>query len=219
MTELLPEHTKSIMDSSFLTLPPSYEETKSLSPPSLCNAPVERGRSPNFLSSMKNIVQQPLKRMRSPNRSHSSNNDSLSIDTRPQQLGRRNTSRHSHCGVHTGPCQNSSHSTHISPHRRKARRREPVPSMADYLTLAQLEVIWRSQDTYKGAVEAPRAVSPRMEETRPRSASNQETAYQANARLNAWSRPRQYRSHDDIDSACSRNPDNLYDDIMEYFGK
>ena len=219
MTDRLSEHTNSMMDSSFLTLPPSYEETKSLSPPSLSEAPIERGRSPNFLLSVKNIVQQPLKRIRSPNRSPSSNNDSLSIDSTPQSLGRRATGRHSHCGVHTGPCQNSSHFTHRSPNRRKARRREPVPSMADYLTLAQLEVIWRSQDSYKGAVEAPRTVSPRMEDARPRSASNQETAYQANARLNAWSRPRQYRSHDDIDAACSRNPDDLYDDIVEYFAK
>ena len=207
------------MDSSFLTLPPSYEEVKPLSPPSLSEPPAERGRSPNFLSSMKNIVQHPLKRMRSPNRSQPSTNESLSANWTPRPSGRRSTSRHSHCGVHTGPCQNSSHSTHTSSRRRKARRREPVPSMADYLTLAQLEAVWRSQDTYKGAVEAPRTASPRMGETRPRSASNQETAYEPNARLNTWSRPRQYRSHDDIDRMRTRDPNDLYDDIVEYFGK
>ena len=92
--------------------------------------------------------------------------------------------------------------------------------MADYLTLAQLEEVWRSQDTYKGLVEAPRTASPRLEEARPRSA-DRETAYQVKERLNAWSRPRHSRSHDHIDRmrSRSRTPDDPYDDIVEYFAK
>lgn len=145
MTVEFSNDTKSHMDSSFLTLPPSYEEIKPLAPPSLSEPPIERGRSPSFLSSMKTMVQSPLKRMRSPARSQPSGNKSLSVEWEPQPVARRYTSRHSHCGVHTGPCQNSTHATHRSSNRRKMRRREPIPSMADYLTLAQLEVVWRSK--------------------------------------------------------------------------
>ena len=208
------------MDSSFLTLPPAYEDLKPLDPPSLIEPPVRRGRSPSFLSSMKDIVQHPLKRMRSPARTQSSQEDNLTVDWVPRNTTRRPTSRHSDCGSHTGPCQSSCRNPHKSVRRRKARKREPVPSMADYLTLEQLEVVWRSQDTYKGMVEAPRTASPRLEELRPRSAS-ESTAYQTNGRLNAWSLPRHHRSNDEIDYVRdhSRTPDALYNDIVEYFAK
>ena len=92
--------------------------------------------------------------------------------------------------------------------------------MADYLTLAQLEVVWRSQDTYKGMVEAPRTASPSFEEHRTRTA-NHETAYGISGGHNAWSRPRHYRSYDEIERMgnLSRTTDDLYDDIEEYFAK
>ena len=92
--------------------------------------------------------------------------------------------------------------------------------MADYLTLAQLEVVWRSQDTYKGMVEAPRTVSPSCEEQRPRTA-DPEIAYGTSGAHNAWSRPRDYRSHDGIERMGnpSRTSDDLYNDIEEYFAK
>lgn len=215
------------MDSSFLTHPPAYEDLKPLAPPVLSEPPVQRGRSPSFLSSVRNIVQHPLKRMRSPTRSQPSptrsqpsHEDNLAVDWSPRNTSSRLTSRHSHCGSHVGPCQSTCHASHRPTVRMKARRREPIPSMADYLTLAQLEVVWRSQDTYKGTVEAPRAASPCIEDLRPRSRDNG-TAYQTDGRLNVWSRPRQYRSHDDIGRIRyqSRTPDDLYDDIVEYFGK
>lgn len=208
------------MDSSFLTLPPAYEDLKPLTPPLLSEPPAQRGRSPSFLSSVRNIVQHPMKRMQSPNRSQPLDGDNLAVDWSPRSTSSCPTSRHSHCGSHIGPCQSSCHTSHRPSRRMKARRREPIPSMADYLTLAQLEVVWRSQDTYKGAVDAPRAASPCSEDLRPRS-RDRETAYQTNGRRNAWSRPRQYHSNDDIHgiSYQSRTPDDLYDDIVEYFGK
>ena len=92
--------------------------------------------------------------------------------------------------------------------------------MADYLTLAQLEVVWRSQDTYKGMVEAPRTASPSFEEQRPRTAYH-ETAYGTSRAHNAWLRPRHHRSHDEIQRMGnpSRTTDDLYDDIEEYLAK
>lgn len=208
------------MDSSFLTLPPAYEDLKPLDPPVLSESVIQRGRSPSFLSSVRNMVQHPLKRMRSPMRSPPLHEDNLAADWSPRNTSSRLTSRHSHCGSHIGPCQSSCHASHRPTRRMKARRREPIPSMADYLTLAQLEVVWRSQDTYKGAVEAPRASSPSCENLRPQS-RDRGPAYQTNGRLNAWPKPRHYRSHDDISRMRSQNrtPDELYDDIVEYFGK
>lgn len=207
------------MDSSFLTLPPAYEDIKPQHPPTISEPPMKRGRSPSFLSSVRNIVQHPLKRMRSPGPSQE--DDSLAVDWAPRNTSRRPAIRHnSQCGSHTGPCQGSCRASHEAGRRKKAKRREPIPSMADYLTLAQLEVVWRSQDTYKGAVEAPRTASPNLGGSRPLTA-DPEPAYQANGRLNAWSRPRHYHSDDGMDRfrSQSRTPDALYDDIVEYFAK
>lgn len=41
------------------------------------------------------------------------------------------------------------------PSRKEHTPREHIPSMIDYLTLAQLENVWYKQDAYKGCVSAP----------------------------------------------------------------
>ena len=42
-----------------------------------------------------------------------------------------------------------------APSGKKRRGREHVPSMIDYLTLAQLENVWHRQDSYRGCVSTP----------------------------------------------------------------
>lgn len=45
------------------------------------------------------------------------------------------------------------------------RSRERVPSMVDYLTLAQLENVWHKQDSYRGCVSIPEtAPSPEIQQ-------------------------------------------------------
>ena len=216
------------MDSSFLTLPPPYEDRSAPPSPTLPEHPRgRRGRSPSFLASVKNIMQQPLKRMRSPGRSpgHSpglsfpSQNSNLSDSWAPRARSRPRptSSRHSHCGYHTDSCEHSCHACH-RPTRQGRSRREPVPSMADYLTLSQLEDVWRGQDTYKGYVEMPRRVDRTiLDSTRGRSLER-ETAYGANLGVNTnYSRPRHYRSHSGM--ARWESYGNRPGDITEYYGK
>lgn len=219
------------MDSSFLTLPPPYENLSLPSSPTLSEQPRgRRGRSPSFLTSVKNAMQQPLKRMRSPQRSPGLSpkvtmppqNSNLSDSWVPRSSSRPRptSSRHSHCGYHTGSCEHSCHACHrpLTGHGRS--RREPIPSMADYLTLEQLEVVWRTQDTHKGYVEEPRRVDQMtLENARRRSRSAEsQSAYQANLKVPInHSRPRHHRSQDGI----SRRESNggRQHDITEYYGK
>lgn len=219
------------MDSSFLTLPPPYDNLTTPPSPTLSEHPRgRRGRSPSFLASVKNAMQQPLKRMRSPQRSPGLSTD-FSMPPQSSNLSDRwvprshsrprpTSSRHSHCGYHTGACEHSCHSCHRPSTSNGRSRREPIPSMADYLTLAQLEVVWRTQDTYKGAVDAPRRADPSAFERagrRSRSAENQ-TAHQANLRVPLnYSRPRHDRSQDGISRWESYGA--RQHDITEYYGE
>ena len=227
------KQTTLIMDSSFLTLPPPYENRATPPSPTFPDYPRgRRGRSPSFLSSVKNIMQQPLKRMRSPGRSPGLSSDldfprdngALSDNWKPrsqsQSRPRPTSSRHSHCGYHTGSCEHSCHACHRPLSREGRSRREPVPSMADYLTLAQLETVWISQDTYKGCVDAPRAVETSAQagaRQRSRSAEN-ETTYKANLRVHTnYSRPGHGRSH--RGNSRWESYGNRPQEITEYYGK
>ena len=219
------------MDSSFLTLPPPYEKHPCPPSPTLSDhSRGRRGRSPSFLTSVKNAMQQPLRRMRSPQRSPvlspglSMPPQSTSLsdnwvprgDSRP----RPTSSRRSHCGYHTGSCELSCHACHRPLASTGRGKREPIPSMADYLTLSQLEVVWRTQDTYKGCVDTPRtANSEALDPTERRSRSaNNESVYRASSRVPMnYSRPRQSRSQDGISRWESYG--NRPHDITEYYGK
>ena len=217
------------MDSSFLTLPPPYEHLPTPPSPTSSEHPRgRRGRSPSFLNSVKTMMQQPLKRMLSPGRSPGlppeivlpSQNSNLSDGWVPhnQSRPRPTSSRHSHCGYHTGSCEHSCHACHRPSTRQGRSRREPIPSMADYLTLSQLEDVWRGQDTYKGCVEMPRRTHEIALQTTRTRTEDQETAYQANLRVHPnYSKPRHHRSY----SGMTRweNYGSRPEDITEYYGK
>ena len=153
------------MDSTFSTLPPPYNNVPPPSHPVLVEPPsqdpsrLKRRRSPSFLSSVRSLIPRPLKRSRSPaslqvprSADRSTFEDSSSSSSHlssPSSL----TTRHSHYCLHSGSCQASC----LEPaHEQARRKRQHVPSMIDYLTLEQLETVWRGQDTYKGTVDAPR---------------------------------------------------------------
>ena len=219
------------MDSSFLTLPPPYENLHAPpSPPLSEDTRGRRGRSPSFLASVKNAMQQPLKRMRSPGRSPTfapeltlpphSNNLSDTWVPRSNDRPRPTSSRHSHCGYHTGSCEDSCHDCHRPRTSTGRSGREPIPSMADYLTLAQLEVVWRTQDTYKGCVDAPRGVDPLTLEKagrRSRSAGSHSTSPANLGVPTEYPRPRHHRSQDGLSRWESYG--NRPHEITEYYGK
>ena len=175
------------MDTTFLTPPPPYDHVRPSTPRLLIEAPAEdqpqlkRRRSPSFLSSVRHLIPRPLKRSRSPafldipksaDRISTPSSAASSRASSPVSL----TGRHSHCCVHSGSCEASC----IEPVHSQARSRRPyIPSMIDYLTLEQLETMWRRQDTYKGTVDAPRTtddldllMSARPADTEPRPQSS-----------------------------------------------
>lgn len=156
------------MDSTFLTLPPPYDKVPPPSPPVLVEPTSEdpprlkRCRSPSFLSSVRSLIPRPLKRSRSPaslkvpKSADRPTFEDLSNPSSHASSPSSLRSRHSHCCLHTGSCQASC----LEPAHEQARKKSThVPSMVDYLTLEQLETIWRGQDTYKGTVDAPRTTN------------------------------------------------------------
>ena len=157
------------MDTTFVTLPPPYENVIDRPMPLVVEPPqqdpprLKRGRSPSFLSSVRNLIPRPLKRSRSkasldvPRSANKAtfedSSASASTSTSHTSSPTSPTSRHSHCCLHSGPCEVSC----IEPtHEQARRKRQRLPSMIDYLTLEQLETVWIGQDTYKGTVDAPR---------------------------------------------------------------
>ena len=155
------------MDTTFVTLPPPYENILNRPMPLVVEPPqqdpprLKRNRSPSFLSSVRNLIPRPLKRSRSkasldlPRSANkaTSEDSSASTSTSHTSSPTSPTSRHFHCCLHSGPCEVSC----IAPtHEQARKKRQRLPSMIDYLTLEQLETVWLGQDTYKGAVDAPR---------------------------------------------------------------
>lgn len=107
--------------------------------------PVQRKRSPNFLKSVKHLVKRPSRSgLEAPKedtwtlRSRSTSE----LGQHPRQWSHSPTPR-----FHTRTWGGSSART-----RKGQRSREQVPSMIEYLTLAQLENVWYKQDSYKGTV-------------------------------------------------------------------
>ena len=131
-------------NSAYLVPPPyrtlhplSCQGQESLSQP-------RRGRSPSFLTSVKDIVH----RSRSPLRPRTSNGEihiSAPLEI-PQSVPHRRAI--------SSPADNKAPSSRTSSRGRRERRKN-IPSMIDYLTLSQLENVWQRQDTYKGTVDAP----------------------------------------------------------------
>lgn len=153
------------MDSTFLTLPPPYELLPPSSPSLLVEPPrdepphLKRRRSPSFLASVRNLIPRPLKRSRSsaslkvPRSADRPSFDDSSASSTPISSPSSLTGRHPDYRPHSSACQTSCREP---VHGSTRKKRRPVPSMVDYLTLGQLETVWRSQDTYKGTVDAPR---------------------------------------------------------------
>lgn len=151
------------MSSSFDALSPSYQDPRlssyqTLNPLSYRNpdSPLpRRSRSPNFFASVKGLVH----RSRSPLCPRTSNREIY--NTPPTQ--------ESYTAVRRViiPLANSEPRSLRSPGQKRRKRREPIPSMIDYLTLSQLEKVWQRQDTYKGCVDTPQR-APQQSATSPR---------------------------------------------------
>ncbi|KAL8687806.1 MAG: hypothetical protein Q9218_006123 [Villophora microphyllina] len=126
------------MDATFDSLYPPIPDTSHAG---------QRKRSRNFLASFKGLVKQPSRTRLEP----------PAIDV--PALQPRSTSA---LGYHSRDRSRSprpriqAHSWGGSGSSRKVQRsREHIPSMIDYLTLAQLENVWHKQDSYKGCVSTP----------------------------------------------------------------
>lgn len=113
------------------TMDPSFETLYSLP----CHATPRRSRSPRFLATVKELVHRP-------------SNRSLKMQ-RPNSSHRKNASKDS---PRPRSCESSV---------RQAlwKRRGQTPGMDDYLTLAQLENVWHTQDYYVGCVSAPQKIT------------------------------------------------------------
>ncbi|MCJ1225329.1 hypothetical protein MMC12_001978 [Toensbergia leucococca] len=172
---------------------PSRDNTASPPPPYDRVSPQPRSPSPNLLASMRNLVPMPLRRSRSPSRP----------PREDEELRPRDAS------LLTVPDSHTSHRLEISqpqpispnfslprrgshdPERSRERHREQIPSMIDYLTLEQLENVWRKQDTYKGCVEIPQKTKRQ---------NRRSGEYQAPHAVHRPSlRDQHYRSHEDLE--------------------
>ena len=121
----------------------SYEATPP-SQPYVVPPPEPRGRSSNFLTSIKSLVRSSLSRSRSPRRLQAS-----IIEGRLE----REISRTTYDKRQAHPSSSKCLKPHLWPRRRSRRqrqRRASITSVGDYLTLAQLENVWRQQDPFRG---------------------------------------------------------------------
>lgn len=96
--------------------------------------------SSNFFVSFKSLLQRPLSRSRSPRRSRSNDKSiSESSDNENATRSRRSESR-----------------SRVLPRLRLKTVRAETSSVQDYLTLEQLEAIWRQQDIFTEPVDRDR---------------------------------------------------------------
>lgn len=114
--------------------------------------PESRGRSSNLLTSIKSLVQGSLSRSRSPRGLQASNDGRTEREISQTIHDRRQVHPSSH--KHLKP--------HVCPRRRP---QAPIISVADYLTLAQLENVWREQDRRRGDAEIARG--PQQQKPEP----------------------------------------------------
>ncbi|KAL8767321.1 MAG: hypothetical protein Q9209_006159 [Squamulea sp. 1 TL-2023] len=163
--------------------------------------PIQQKRSPNFLESVKHLVKRPSRTGLEAPKDHSWTLRSHSTS----ELGRHPPQR-SHSP--TARSQAWTWGTSSARTRKGQRAREHIPSMTDYLTLAQLENIWYKQDSYKGTVSAPQSIpSPEFDQMQQRQQRNREIlsgpSLDAHPAIRArgvsfdestWSRPPAYRA-------------------------
>ncbi len=123
--------------------PPPHQTPNPLSSRSQESLLPRQGCSPNFLACLKGLMHHPG----SPSRPRTSNVEIY------DNSSTRDSSFATHLRIVSSADNRASSSRPSGLTRRK--RREPVPSMIDYLTLSQLETVWQKQDTYKGCVDAP----------------------------------------------------------------
>ncbi|KAL8677231.1 MAG: hypothetical protein Q9186_006324 [Xanthomendoza sp. 1 TL-2023] len=162
--------------------------------------PIPRKRSPNFLESVKHLVKRPsrtrLEVPRDDDRDlHSRSTSDLGHHLRQRSYSPVPRVQARSCG---GSCTRT---------RKGQHSREHVPSMIDYLTLAQLENVWYKQDSYKGTVSVPQSTPcPDIERMQQRQQRNrdllEEPSLDAHPAIRArgasfddssWSRPPAYR--------------------------
>ena len=161
---------------------------------------VQRKRSPNFLASFKHLVKRPPR-----TRSEAPIEDTRTTRSRSTSEPGQHARQRSHSPptrFHTRAWGGFSART-----GKGQRGREQVPSMIEYLTMAQLENVWYKQDSYKGTVSAPQsAPSPEIEHMYQRQQRNREIlrgpSLDAHPAIRArgisfddstWSRPPAYR--------------------------
>lgn len=161
--------------------------------------PTTRSGSPSLLSSVKGLIKRPLQNhIETPMfSSQALANMSTSKSThRSKQRSRSREPQSQACSW--VPCL-----------RKKSSHRKHVPSMIDYLTLAQLENVWYSQDSCRGFVPANRNTeSPEIQQqsqrhpTRrsdelflPESTSHQPNLWAEGRSFDelVWSRPPSYQ--------------------------
>ncbi|KAL8800770.1 MAG: hypothetical protein Q9182_004934 [Xanthomendoza sp. 2 TL-2023] len=162
--------------------------------------PIPRKRSPNFLESVKYLVKRPSRTRLEAPRDDNRNSHSRSTS----DLGHQPRQR-SHSPVPRVQARSWGGSSART--RKGQRSREHVPSMIDYLTLAQLENVWYKQDSYRGTVSLPQPTpSPEIERMQQRQQSNGDPlngpsldahpairARGASFDDSSWSRPPSYR--------------------------
>lgn len=124
-----------IMHSSYEVFLPSQ--------PYIGPLPEPRGRSSSFLTSIKSLMRNSLSRSRSSRRIQ------VSVEGRPE----REISQTTHDKRKVHPSSPKSLNSHVW---RRRRRQIPITSVADYLTLAQLENLWRQQDRPRRDAEIAR---------------------------------------------------------------
>lgn len=105
--------------------------------------PESRGRSSNLLTSIKSLVRGSLSRSRSPRGLQASNDGRTEQEISQTIHDRRQVHQSSHKCL----------KPHVWPRRRP---HAPITSVADYLTLAQLENVWRQQDRHREDAEIAR---------------------------------------------------------------
>ena len=144
---------------TLLHLPSMYTAFDSPYPHIPNNAiPLEPKRSANFLESVKHLVKRPSRTRLEVPRKHKWTLRSLStseLGYHPRQRSYSPTPRSQVRTLGRLPGRT----------RKGQRSREQVPSMVDYLTLAELENTWYKQDSYKSTVSVPQSTpSPEIEQ-------------------------------------------------------
>lgn len=141
-----------------------------------------RDQSSHFLTCIKSLVRHPLSGSRLPHRPRKCNKNEP--ERMVSQAVENNRQPHSFS-------LKLSLGLQASPRR---RRQVPVISIADYLTLAQLENLWHQQDTHKGDTEIARIARDQLYGRSTTQSRGQPATPRGN--IHPAFRPRQICSHE-----------------------